>query len=149
MTLSRTDLDCLGKGPFCPNKNIFCLKQPTRTGKDLQICRQGSSDIARRGYDRNVTSACVTVDKLNKVWVRFKSCSLIATVSSNGKDKKDQEPACLCFFEKRKYLDIAALLSNMYILGELNRFPSLQTVYETNSIVRANSHLTMMNLDHR
>ena len=73
MTLSRTDLDCLGKGPFCPNKNIYCSKQPTRTGKDLQICRQGSSDIARRGYDRNVTSACVTVDELNKVWVRLKA----------------------------------------------------------------------------
>ena len=95
-----------------------------------------------------MTSACVTVDRLNKVWVRFKSCSLIATVSSNGKDM-DQEPACLCFFEKRKYLDIAALLSNMYILGELNRFPSLQTVYETNSMVRANSHLTMMNQGYR
>ena len=39
----------------------------------MQICRQGSSDIARRGYDKDVTSACVTVDKLNKVWVRLKA----------------------------------------------------------------------------
>ena len=38
---------------------------------------------------------------------------------------------------------------NMYILGELNGFPSLQTVYETNSMVRANFHLTMMNQAYR